>query len=739
MSYRNSMSGLIITTVFLLLFTLCLPVVSAQTGGTVRGRILLESNQSPMHDVAVTIVRLSLTTTTNENGEYEFTNVPAGTWSMLTHLDGFPDAVQTITINAGETLTADFAIKIGGLRDQITVSASGREQSAFETFQSVTSLDNITLTEKAQPSLGDVLDKQPGVAKRSFGPGSTRPIVRGFDGDRVLVLQDGMQTGSVGSQSGDHGEPIDVLSLERLEVVKGPAALLYGSNAIGGVVNAITSHGTEARPHQGWRGYLTGVGATNVGQASGSAGVEYGTEKFLLWVSGSGQRQGDYQAPVIGAVDNSKVYSRSANGGAGYYGTRGYLSGGYGFDMRRFGVPFAGLLEGEPDAQTDLSMRRHNLTLNTGFEAADGFISRARLSLNYSGYQHRELEIDNGTESVGTIFNNDVLTFRGLFEQQRRGVWTGSFGFQGTFRDYESIGAESLAPPTTQRAMAVFGLQEFDFQRIGFQLGGRLEHNRYLPDTGNQRQFTGFSGAAGTRIPLWEDGLFVANYSYTFRAPALEELYNNGPHPGNLTFEIGNSGLTRERGNGLDLSLRHNQQQMRAEVNFFYYALSNFVFLAPTGEREDGLPVATYSQADARYRGMEASLDVRLLPTLWLNSGLDYVDAELKNSGLGLPRIPPLRGRIGFDWRWHDFSLRPEVALARDQNKVFTNETRTPGYAVFGLGASYTLASQHVAQIFSLNAFNLNNRLYRNHTSFIKDLAPEIGRGVRFSYTMRFF
>jgi iron complex outermembrane recepter protein len=384
-------------------------------------------------------------------------------------------------------------------------------------------------------------------------------------------------------------------------------------------------------------------------------------------------------------------------------------------------------------------MRRHALGFNVGASNINSFLNAFRLSVNYNDYRHQELEIEDGTEAVGTTFNNDLWVYRGVFEQKRYGALSGSFGFWGQRRKYESIGEEALAPPTTQNSFAVFGLEEFTWKRIAFQLGGRIEHNRYEPVTGRAREFTGFSGAAGVRVPLWEGGAFVTNYTHSYRAPALEELYNNGPHPGNLTFEIGNSNLQRERGDGIEFSLRHAANRVRAEFNYFHYNLQDFIFLAPTGNIEDGLPEAEYKQADSRYRGLEARFDVNLLPTLWLNTGLDYVNAELKANELGLPRIPPLRGRIGFDWRYKGFGLRPEVMLVSKQDNVFTNETTTAGYTLFNVDFSYTFTQQHVAHVFAVNTFNLGDRLYRNHSSLIKDLAPEIGRGVRFVYTLRFF
>jgi iron complex outermembrane receptor protein len=702
--------------------------------------VTFEGQGTALHNVIVTVVELKRSVETNESGAYRFETLPAGNYSVLAHLEGFPDSVMRVSVKPGETATLDFRLQLGP-REKITVTATGSEQSTFEAIQAVTTMDSVQLAERAHPGVGEVLEKQPGVAKRSFGPGSSRPVIRGFDGDRVLVLQDGVRTGSLGSQSADHGEPIDVLSLERLEVVKGPATLLYGSNAMGGVVNAVTGHDYS---HAGIRGYFTGIAGTTNSQGGVSGGLEYGIGNWMFWGNGSGQRTGDYDTP-IGEVPNSKSRSSSGLGGIGWYGQQSFFSATYGYDNRRYGVPFAASFEGgeeeggeeEPgEMETiDVAMRRHDLRFNGGLRDLNGFIDAFRLSLDYSDYRHRELEGD----AVGTTFNNKHFAYRGVFDQRRSAASSGSFGFSGLLRDYETTGAEALAPPVDQSAFALFILEEIAVERVKFQFGGRFEHNSYDAVGLRDRSFTGFSGAAGFRAPLWENGAFVANYTHSYRAPALEELYNNGPHIGNLTFERGNVNLTRERADGIDLSLRHSSSRVRAEANFFYYSLDDFVFLAPTGEIEDGLPVADFLQQDSRFLGTEVTLDVAIHPRVWLNSGLDYVDAELRNGGGPLPRIPPLRGRLGLDVSYRALSVRPEVIMVADQDQTFVMETRTAGYTLFNVSASYAVPRQHFAHIFSVNAFNLGDRLYRNHLSFIKDLAPEIGRGVRFSYALRFF
>jgi len=233
------------------------------------------------------------------------------------------------------------------------------------------------------------------------------------------------------------------------------------------------------------------------------------------------------------------------------------------------------------------------------------------------------------------------------------------------------------------------------------------------------------------RIPIGGSTAFVTNHTHSYLAPALEEFYNNGPHPSNAAFEIGNSDLDRERSNGIDLSLCYSIGRVGAEANFFYYHIDNFIFFAPTEEVEDGLPVVNATQGASRFVGTEARFDVRLTRNLWLLSSLDYVNAESKDSKTPLPWIPPLRGRVGFEAFYKGFRFNPEVIMARNQDRIVPLESRTAGYATVNLTASYTIAQQHTAQTISVNAFNLNDKLYFNHLSFIKGFMPEIGRGVR--------
>ncbi|MEK6325444.1 MAG: TonB-dependent receptor [Acidobacteriota bacterium] len=732
MQGKRNISGILV-----MVFICSLPgFCFGQANATLKGTVTLETSGKPVHGVTVTVLQLKRSVETNDDGAYEFQNVPPGSYSVVAHLHRVPDVVQDVQVAGGATATADFQMRLRVAGEQVTVSASGGEETSFNSIQSVISLTAAEISERNTQSLGDVLEHELGVAKRSFGPGNGRPVIRGFDGDRVLVLKDGNRVGALGFQSGDHAEPIDLLSVEKLEVVKGPATLLYGSSAIGGVVNAISEHNAA---HPGVRGYFTALGSSNNWQGGGGGGIEYGKKNWLLWGNGSGQRAGDYNTP-IGRIPNSYTREGAGSGGFGYYPGKSFFSFDYSFDKRRYGIPFDPS-ESDPEIVL-LNPRRHSIRFNGGVRDLDSFVNSAQFSLQYNDYMHQEIgAIEN---VVNTEFKNKSFSYRGVFDERKTGRWSGSFGIWGLHRDYTSVGEESLGPPTKQNAFAAFALQKVDLERVSFQFGGRFEHNGYNPDQilerpTPDRSFNGFSGAIGMRIPTWKGGAFVTNYTHSYRAPALEELYNRGPHPGNATFEVGDPFLKREKGDGIDVSLRHSTSRVRAELNYFYYHFGDFIFLAPTGGEEDGLIVATYSQAKTRYTGTEARLDVALRDNLWLLSEFDYVNAKLTDSKTPLPRIPPLRGRVGFEATYKGFRFNPEAVMSKDQNRIFPTEARTAGYTTVNVNASYIFPQQHYAQIISVSAFNLGDRLYRNHLSFIKEFAPEIGRGVRLTYTLRFF
>ena len=253
------------------------------------------------------------------------------------------------------------------------------------------------------------------------------------------------------------------------------------------------------------------------------------------------------------------------------------------------------------------------------------------------------------------------------------------------------------------------------------------------------RQFLGSSASVGVHADLGADGAFVANVTTSHRAPAIEELYNFGPHAGTRSFDVGNPDLDAETTVGLDLSLRHRSERARADLNFYVYEIDNFIFGEHTEEFRDGLAVLDFHQGDSRFVGWDASGSVRLGNRAWTTLGVGRVDARLTANDEPLPRIPPLRATWSLDLPWRGFTVSPELEFAATQDRVFHGETETDGYSVVNLRASYVWPLQHAAHVLTFTGYNLTNALYRNHTSFIKDLAPEMGRGFRVGYSVRFF
>ncbi|MCY4636201.1 MAG: TonB-dependent receptor [Acidobacteria bacterium] len=742
----------------------------AQEAGAVRGTVTLEENGGPVHGGVILVVGSGAFALTDEQGMFEIDNIPAGSYEVLAQREHLTAGRQTVTVEPGGAATVDFVLGLSPVHEDVTVTASvGGTETTFEAFNAVTTLDSFDITRESAGSLGDALRNEPGIASRSFGPGSSRPIIRGFDGDRVLILEDGLRTGDLSSQSGDHGVTIDPNGAERIEIVRGPATLLYGSNAVGGLVNVIT-------PHESYRESLfDGTRAqfgTNVGSANAEAGttasLQYSQNNVLVWGGGSMRRTDDYNTPA-GAVENSASELTNARAGLGWFGDRFFASSGFTLEDGRYGVPFADQFHmahgvhgaGTGETEIDIASRRRVGRFDMGLRnLANTVIEGVRVALNVIDWNHDELEVEDGIENIGTRFTNRTYIMRADVDQRQTGRLSGRFGAWTQFRDFEAVGVEALAPRTDQTSFAAFAYEEIDFRRARLQFGGRVEQNDYrtagriVPDApaddhghahglevpdARDRQFLGASASVGLHTDVGAGSAFVANLTHSHRAPALEELYNFGPHVGNLAFEVGNPNLDGETTLGLDVSLRHQADRVRSNVNAYIYSIDNFIFGDRTGEVEDNLPVWNFLQSDSRFVGVDARSSVRLGGNAWATLGIGYVDATLTTTGEPLPRIPPLRGTLSLDVPYGGFTLSPQLEFAGRQADVFRDETETNGYSVVNLRASYVWPRQHAAHILSFTGYNLTNELYRNHTSFIKDLAPEMGRGVRVNYSVRFF
>ena len=714
----------------------------AQSTANISGKIIFGGNSRPLSGAVVRVVQVNRTAVADSDGKYEFSGLAAGRYTVIAHFAGFEDVARTIVLVSGGNGVVNLTLQISNVKEQVTITATGDKLASFDAIQPTLTVSSNKILERGSVALGDAVNNQSGVTMRSATPLSSRPVIRGFDGDRVLIAKDGIRDGSVSALSENEAEPIDLMSLDRIEVVRGPSTLLYGSNAIGGVVNAISRHNDEYQ--RGLNGYFTVTGGSNNGQAAASGGLEYGFKNWMFWGNASGLRTDDHRAGGnFGVVENTFARSGNGSGGGGYFSPKAFFTANYNYYRNHYGIPID---PADPEERTaTIAARHHDIRLNGGFRDLDSAIESVKFTFDYSKYTHRESEIFNRDPTTQRFseFHNQLYAYRAVLSQRRHGKLSGTFGFDGYHRKFFVIGNETLLPGiVNQNQTSGFVLEQLNLERVTFQFGGRVENSRYRPTDPSllNRTLTGFSGAAGMRVALWNNGAFVANYSHATRLPDLEELYDDGPHDDTVSFEIGNPHLKKEVSDGLDLSLRHQSKKFRAEGNFFYYNIRNFVFLNPTGVLDSGtgLEIAEYEQNDSHFTGFETKLDYDATRFLTLLAGVDYVQARFR-SGIDLPRIPPLRGRLGVDAHFYGISIRPEVILVRAQDRVFTDETRTPGYGVFNVIGSYTWLNKHFANTFGINAFNLTNKFYINHVSFIKDFSPEIGRGVRANYTIRFF
>lgn len=732
-------------------------VAAAQDAAALSGRLINSLTGEPLGGATVEIAELRRQVISAADGTFTFDNVPAGTYHLSVLAQGFSSRPAEVTAAAG---AAPIDVLVAPeLHFEQVVSVSPDARSQFESFQPTSVLSGQELTKRLEMSLGATLENQPGVAARSFGPAPARPVIRGLDGDRVLILQDGQRLGDLSSQSGDHGVNVNPAAATRIEVVRGPATLLYGANAIGGLVNIITDE-IATRPETGFGGNFTIDLGTAASEAAGAADVHVGNGTFALHVGGGGRRSGDVSTP-LGDIENSQSRNGFGNVGLAWTGEHGYVGGSYGYDDTRYGIPVV------EEGRIQLTPRRHALTFRGGGHDLEGAFDSFRVTLGHRRYQHEELEGDE----VGTLFTNNTTDLELIGAHRAVGRLKGSIGGWVMDRDFSAEGEEALSPPVGQRGFATFLYEELTWPHVTVQFGGRVDHARFEPAGEPERDFTNVSGSAGLllRPAATHDNLTIAaSVARAARNPALEELFFFGLHHGNFAIEAGNPTLGSERAFGVDLSLRWRSSRASGEVTYFRNAIDDFIFRRiidreefearepefiarfggrePAGhghdagaeEEEEALAFVEFTAEDTLLQGIEAHSDFQVTPQLALEAGLDYVRGSLRDSGEPLPRIPPLRGRVGVRYQIDAFQVGGEVTAAAKQERVSGAERPTGGYELLRLFASYSFESGRALSTITARLENATNELYRNHLSLIKHLVPEMGRNFKVLYNVKF-
>lgn len=743
---------------------------AAAAQSRISGQVVVAATGAPARGAEVTLRETGTVTYAGSDGNFAFEGVDAGTRITIHAEFGFlwGEAGFTLETDPGPEFVLPEPIRIafrGATHEHVTVTAASGETSGLARFGSASSIEGLELLEGV-PSLAELLEGAPGVAIRSLGPGAARPIIRGFDGDRVLVTEDGVRTGDIGSGAAEQGTFADPTQTERIEVVRGPAALLYGTNAVGGVVNLVSRGSQLAHSAaSGFRGHASlGAGSADDGRYAG-ARMQAGGDGWFAWGGGNTRRTGDYRSP-LGNVDGSWTAMDQGEAGFGVRGERAYLSAGVRLDDSRYGVPLAGMLHGaeEEEETVEVAMERRQVRTDFGFRGLGAIFDSAAFTVRYSDFGQDEIEKEgDGPPELETHHDNRSLVFRGELEKSL-GRTQGRIGAWGNLRDFGSGGPEALAPDTRHTALAAFALGEVQASdRVTLLLGTRLENNAYdadarperaagddeeeeevelggdafEPPAAVDRAFLGASTSAGLTFDLDAENALVGTVTISTRAPALEELYNFGLDAGIQAFEIGNPLLEAERARGFDLSFRHDSDVFAGSAGVFRYDIAGFTYGATAGGR-GGVTVISTEQADARHLGFEMGGRLRL-GGADLTGSASWVDAKFPELGQHAPRIPPLNGQVKLDVPVRGLRIAPRLRWAARMDRLYAGETPTDGYAVVDLTVSWLLLTGNATHHVSLVGHNLTDAVYRHHTSVIKDVAPQIGRGVRLSYSVRFF
>ena len=669
--------------------------------------------------------------------------------------------------------------------EKVTIKASPFERSADELAQPVDVLYGEALDRKRGNTLGETLDGQLGVSSADFGPGIGRPVIRGQGGPRVLMLENGIASMDASSVSGDHAVAIDPSHAEQIEIIKGPATLIYGSAASAGVINVVNGRlprevipGLHGSVDLNWR--------DNAHQRAGALDLTAGFDEYVLRFDLSGRMADDLDIPGYAEADhdeaeheageheeeeeregllgNSSVETSSGSVTAAWLRPERILAVTVSRLRNNYGVPGHGHHEEHEEEEEeehaeeehgDVRILLQQQRLDANGEWFDPWrgIERLRARFGVNDYEHTELE---GSE-VGTVFDNRELEARIELTHAPLADWRGVFGLQLNDRDFEAIGDEAFVPPVESRSAGLFLVEERSLGAHRLELGARIEHVRHQAASNPDTDFTPLSLSAGFVYRLNEQHHLRLTASRSQRAPASEELYSYGPHLATNSFERGLNSLDVETANNLELGLDRHQGAWRWRLNLFLNQVQDYIYQSEVdqGRNADGsgngiadgsadrvdeegqlvaegeLLLVDYRQDDARLYGLEA--ETRYLfssgPRPWqLRLYGDTVRGQI-DGGPNLPRITPTRLGVGFSGGYGRWYGGVDLSQILDQNRISPLETETPGYTLLSADIEYNLPGRWPTSLY-LRGRNLLDEDARRHTSFLKDVAPLPGASV---------
>ncbi|ODT02912.1 MAG: hypothetical protein ABS52_11575 [Gemmatimonadetes bacterium SCN 70-22] len=724
------------------------PAVVPGIAGTVR-----DSAGHPLAHAQVVVSVVNRVLQSDANGEFLIRGLAPGIYHVDVSLIGYAPQHAVVTIpESGDDVRLDIVLRRSALRlTGVIVSAAPTGTDPLAVTQATVELSGKNLALNMGGSVAQTLAGEPGMAMRYNGPMANIPVIRGLTGDRILVLQDGERTGDLAGASADHALSIDPFSAERIEVIRGPASLLYGNNALGGVVNVIANDIPTSVPGTS-SFFLGGQGETvTPGGVLGGGGTIPIGDSFALVVRGTMRRTDDLRVGGGGRQANTDAENVGGSVGIGYVGDRAQVGVVVRTTQFEFGVPFP---DGGEGIRLDGGRNQAALraTLNTG----TSFLPTIRVDGTAQHYTHDELE---ATGAVGTTFSLNTQTFNVLGRTQH-GRLTGSVGVQGYLRSYTPRGEEAFTPSADNRNLAVLLFQEFPLRAGGgadarvarLQLGAR--HDWFGLESADDARFgVGFtrafnhtSASLGLSLPIATGATFNVNAQRAFRAPSVDEVYADGYHVAVGTYDVGNPNLRAETSTGVEGVLRAQSARGFVQVSTYLNAIAGYIAPRAVGERtvdtEEGpatVPLVNFFQQDARLFGFELQGEGEVARHWVLGASADWVRGRFADD-TNLPYIPAARVAANLRWDNSRMSIGGGVRHVLDQSRVSGDalDVATDSYTLMNLSLGWTLLRGATVQTIVLRADNLLDERYFDATSRIKSFAANPGRNVALVYKIGF-
>lgn len=733
--------------------------VSAQAARVV-GRVFDVSTSAPLPAAVVRLVDLHREARVHEDGTFTLGAVMPGTYQFTVQRIGYQSQSLRVEVRVGMD-----SLRIGLRPSPLQLSATvvtGQvsERDAADAITATNVLSDAKLDRALDGTLAATIRGTPGVAMASMGPATARPVIRGLSGDRVIVLEDGQRPGDLSSTSMDHAVAVEAITAQKMEVVRGPMSLLYGSSALGGVVNVIRQEVPNVRTEH-LHGEMS-VQASSVNDGGSAGGyVELPMMGFALRAEASGRLAGDLRTPA-GRLGNTGVASAGGALGVSKVGDWGYSGLSYRFYGNEYGIP-GGFVGGHPGG-VNIQMRRHTLRSETDWHPASGRFESVKATATFTAYDHDEV---TQSGNVATSFAQLMSVFEVVARHAHTGPAEGGVvGFRAQYRDIDPSGA-IRATPTADWSLAAFVVEEFGAGPLRAQAGLRYDIARFIPlDPRNivvgddtlptvPRSFGSLSASLGA-IYTAANGLRVgASVSRSYRTPDFNELYSDGPHLAAYSYDVGDPRNKQETGLGADVFLRLEKSRVRAEVAAFANQMNGYLFPRNTGElgRVGERWKFQYTNEDATLFGAEGEVEITLVEHLALEGTVSYVRGTLKGSldtipGLNgepdrlesryLPLMPPLNGRVGLRHETPRWSVGGGMRMAAAQRLLGDFETETDAYATLDAQIGWRLVLGERLHSFTLRVDNLLDAEIREHLSRTKEIIPEAGRNIALLYRVQF-